>query len=374
MALFCVNLRFYPGHPLNMLLLTIKCLFLLEGLLLSKFSPRILLEGTISPLSYASAYILAFSWIWFTDRSRKFSFTVSACLVLSMLIKYSLGDTNNFFYVFVTAMIIPLTCAFTMMQCNPRKERELWALQYVWLIIGRLLRNSIEELINRHVAIFETVLTIIFVGLAAGLVPWIQQKSLASASLDGSKVSRPVQVHTPLSKLLGQARYLAFLVTVLVASIHFFYTRKALNIPNIPIIPGYISFITEIVTCLVSYFLVPHRIPPQAFFLLAQLFICIRYCIAFSKLSAVSSEILSSIGFTMTALANAQIVATHGKPGLEFTTCALVDICRNGIAPALFVSMNFNSISSSTVMGTMTIFFLLKYFVIDYKFDVKIKK
>lgn len=354
---------------MDLLLLTIKGLFFLEGLLLSKFSPRILLEGHVTPLCYVSAYITSFAVIWYTDRTRKFGPVLSTCMILSQTIKHFYG-TSNYFYILFTAMIIPLTCAFTMMQCNPRQERELWALQYVWLIIGRFLRSYINILPYP----LELILSTIFIILSAS-VPWIKRRNL---TLDGYglKGSPPPQIYTSLSKLLGQSRYLFFLFTVLIASFFFFFTKTAYNL-HLVSVPLYFTFLSEILTCIVSYFLVPHRIPPQAFFLLSQFFISIR-CIIFSvsglpKSFTLPSEVLSSIGFTMMSMANAQIVATHGKPGLEFTTCAFVDICRNGIAPVLFVFISFKLYSVLLTSVLFILIFLMKYFIIDYKFDVLIK-
>ena len=194
------------------MLLIIKGLFFLEGLLLLNFSPRILLEGTVNTLIYLSAYILAFALVWYTDRTRRFSSTLATCMVLSVSVKHIYG-TANFFYILVTAMIIPLTCAFTMMQCNPRQERELWSLQYVWLIVGRLVRFYTEDYFKNYKIILEIGLLSVFIVLT-GLIPWLKNRKVTLDPI--------VQIYTPVSRLLLQPRYWFFLFTVLIASVFFF--------------------------------------------------------------------------------------------------------------------------------------------------------
>lgn len=362
------------------LLILIKCLLFLEGILLFKFSPRVLFDSKTENalLQYFFGYILAFSWVWFADRTRRISSTLIVAMILSFLLRTFKDHVTfyyDFFYVFCTAMIVPLTCAFAMMQLSPIKERERWPLQYAFLIFGRLVRTcSIENFIGGYEILFDTIFTVIFVILAA-LIPWIQQKKL---TLDGAK-EPPVQVYSPISALLSQIRYLLFLISVALASVFFFYTRKTVDL--IQTTPIYfdpaVNFVTEIMVCFLAYFVVPHRLPPQRFFLFGQVLIGFR-CIALvlgCPLN-VPLEIVSALGFTVTTVANAQIIATHARPGLEFTTCALVDIFKSGIAPVIF-SLSLPLIKSNTALIGIIIFlmiFSIKYYFIDCSHDTLIKK
>ena len=88
-------------------------------------------------------------------------------------------------------------------------------------------------------------------------------------------------------------------------------------------------------------------------------------------------EMISGVGFVVFSIANAQIVATHGKPGLEYTTCALVDITRNGMGPVVFVLLRSYLSSMNFALIGCTVFtfgFVGKYFVIDYQHDKLIRK
>lgn len=368
------------------LLILIKCLLFLEGLLLPKFSPLFLL-AFVDPndqnaflWQYALGYIFAFAWVWFTDRTRKISVTLITTVILSVLLKSFKEQIfhlpfYNFLYISCTAMIVPLTCAFTMMQLSPIQERERWPLQYVFLIIGKFIRTCF---IDKHLQVeyeilIDVVATVIFVILAA-LIPWIQQRKLA---LDGTK--RPVQIYSPISALLSQSRYLSFLLSVIVASFFFFYTRKSIDLSQKFTIFPSTYFITEICVCVLAYFVTPHRIAPQAFFLIGQALIGLRCIAGLTVLSlhfAVVIEMISAMGFTITSIANAQIIATHARPGLEFTTCALVDICKSGIAPVIFI-LSIPLITLSTAVLGCILFltaFSIKYYFIDYPHDNLIKK
>ena len=361
------------------LLILIKCLLFLEGILLFKFSPRVLFDSTTENvlLQYFFGYILAFSWVWFADRTRRISSTLIVVMIFSFLLrtfKYHVTFYYDFFYVFCTAMIVPLTCAFAMMQLSPIKERERWPLQYAFLIFGRLVRTCfIEKFIGGFEILFDAIFTGIFIILAA-LIPWIQQKKL---TLDGAK--KPIQIYSPISALLSQIRYLFFLISVVLASIFFFYTSKTVDLMQtapISFNPA-ANFVTEILVCFLAYFIVPHRFPPQGFFLFGQILIGFR-CIALMLGCPlnVPLEIVSALGFTVTTIANAQIIATHARPGLEFTTCALVDIFKSGIAPVIF-SFSLPLIKSNAALIWSIIFlmmFSIKYYFIDYSHDNLIKK
>ena len=362
-------------------LITIKCLLFLEGLLLFKFSPRILLD-TFSTnqnilFQYIFGYIFAFSWVWFVDRTRRISSTLITLMIFSFLLKTLKNHVTwyyEFFYIFFTSMIVPITCAFAMMQLSPKQERERWPLQYVFLILGRLLRTCfIEKLFAQYETVFDTIFTAVFVILVA-TIPWIQKRKL---TLDGVKKS--VQIYSPISSLLGQSRYLYFLISVIFASFFFFYTRKSVELLHKFSVHSALNFITEIVVCLLAYFVVPHRFPPQAFFLLGQALIAFRCIAYFSGCPLFFMELLEIVlasGFTVTTIANAQIIATHAKPGLEFTTCALVDICKSGIAPAIFVLFsNFITLETALIGCVMFLMaFTFKYYLIDYSHDNLIKK
>lgn len=190
------------------LLILIKFLLFLEGILLFKFSPRVLFdsESENALIQYLFGYILAFSWVWFADRTRRISSTLIIVMILSFLLRTFKDHVTlyyDFFYIFCTAMIVPLTCAFTMMQLSPIKERERWPLQYAFLIFGRLIRTCfIEKFISGYEILFDTIFTGAFIVLAA-LIPCIQREK---QTLDGDE--KPVQVYSPISSLLTQIRYL----------------------------------------------------------------------------------------------------------------------------------------------------------------------
>lgn len=364
------------------ILVLVKCLFFLEGLLLAKFSPRLLLEGDASILEYGLGYILGFAWIWYCDQSRQLAPTLITCIGLSMTSKWFLKDLlpfhiGTFLYIFSTCMIIPLTCAFTMMQCNPRQKRESWSLQYSFLLLGRLARNFIPlALINQHGFQFDVVLSLLFV-LVAGSIPWFQARKLTEISLDQQK-KKPEQVYTPISGLLGQIRYFYFLLSVLCASFFFYFIRAAAMIFDVSSVPSDPRMVlcAEILTCWAAFLLCPRRIPPQRFFLLAQLLVASGFlALSFAPPSCV--EIVSAVGVVAFSVANAQIVATHGKPGLEYTTCALVDITRNGLGPIAFVllrHLNSDKFASSIGCAVFILGFAGKYFLLDYPHDELIKK
>lgn len=204
--------------------------------------------------------------------------------------------------------------------------------------------------------------------LLAASIPWFQARSRSKNELE--------QVYTPITSLLGQVRYLYFLLSVLCASFFFFFIKMA----NSGGVPGalkdpQIILCAEILTCWVTSLLCPHRIPPQLFFLLAQILIASSYWISFFVPSGV--EVISAVGFVVFSVANAQIVATHGRPGLEYTTCALVDITRNGLGPILFFLLKSDLNSVNLALIVCTIFplgFLGKYFFVDYPHDELIKK
>jgi hypothetical protein len=318
--------------------------------------------------------------VWFTDRTRRISVTLITTMILSVLLKaFKLQLMNlpfyTFLYIFCTAMIVPLTCAFTMMQLSPIQERERWPLQYVFLVIGKFVRTCfIDKQVPVEYEIHVDVITAVIFVILAALIPWIQQRKLA---LDGAK--RPVQIYSPISALLSQSRYLFFLLSVIVASFFFFYTRKSIDLlQRFTVFPP-TYFITEICVCLLAYFVTPHRFAPQAFFLIAQALIglrCIAYLTVLPIYSAVVIEMISAVGFTITSIANAQIIATHARPGLEFTTCALVDICKSGIAPVVF-TLSVPLITLNTAVLGCILFlttFSIKYYFIDYSFDNLIKK
>lgn len=347
-------------------LITSSCLFFLEGLLLVKFSPQTLIlerkPSILAALISISAYFVAFAWIWLADRSRKVGSVLISCMVLSVLFErvFYIGPNpiSTFLYIFSTAMIIPLTCAFTMMQLSPIRQRERFSLQYSWLILGRLVRifvvnkafevNDERELLTvamKH-SIFVLTSVILFCCFAYKITPKTIQKSTHQNLL--SFPHKPVQVFTPISKLLGHSRYLLFLLAVLGSSVLFFYTkevaRNQLEMIKFTLSP-LVLLSCEILTCLSSYFLVPRRISPHKFFILGQfLFIICGLILFCSTRFGFKNEfvfelfqIILSIGFIITAMANAQIIAMHAKPGLEFTTCALVEIVKNGMAPVLFI-------------------------------------
>ena len=379
-----LHVHAFPTPPVKMeILIIVKCLFFLEGLLLSSFTPNILLNKCSTALIYGLGYISSFAWVWYADQSRAIAPILITCLTLSMALKWTLrqlfvpDNLAAFFTLFSTSMIIPLTCAFTMMQCNPRQERESWSFQYSFLLLGRLARTFIPE--KQTGLLFDSIVSLIFAVFVVS-IPWIQARNLAAKSID-PKEEPPQQIHTPISELIGQARYLYFLVSVLFASFFFCFTRKTiLDEAKISVspLPSWILLSFEILTCWAAYFLCPHRIPPQRFFLLAQILIASRFLLFYFAPSWIEiSDLISSIGFVVFSVANAQIVATHGKPGLEYTTCALVDIMRNGLGPVVFVLLRSYLGAMKVALIGCTIFtmgFVGKYFLVDYPHDKLIKK
>ena len=367
------------------ILIIVKCLFFLEGLLLLKFSPRLLVESArpfvSSILEYGLGYMLSFGWIWYADQSRRIAPTLITCILLSMTVKWYLKTLlpvyiNEFLHVLCTSMIIPLTCSFTMMQCNPRQERESWSFQYSFLLMGRLARTLIpQNFLHQNELLFDFVLSSTFV-VVAGLIPWIQRRNLVAQSLDPMK--KPVQIYTPISGLIDQFRYLYFLLSVLCASFFFYFTRKTILDASNTLPAPWILLCVEILTCWAAYLLCPHRIPPQHLFLVAQILIATRFLIfSLDSTWIVLVETISVIGFVAFSVANAQIVATHGKPGLEYTTCALVDITRNGLGPIVFVLLRpyFKSINVALIgCAAFTLGFAGKYYFVDYPHDKLIKK
>lgn len=340
-------------------LLRSSCLFFIEGLILYRFTPQNFLEETSSVLNasmYVSAYFSAFIWVWFADRTRKLGNVLICCMILSFSLRNSaliFIDCNSvlvkFLFIFSTSMIIPLTCAFTMMQLSPIKQRERFGLQYSLLIIGRLVRicavDALLDLLHLHQyailkLILESILVLLFCCIAYKITPETIQKAKQSV-LDSP--SKPIQVFTPISKLFGQYRYLLFLLAVFGSSVFFFYAKQKTNHQLVLFsISPLILLSCEILTCLFSYFLVPHRIYPQIFFIFGQFLIgTLNFLFHFAifKFENVHEigifQIILSIGFTITSMANAQIIAIHAKPGLEFTTCALVEIFKNGMAPVI---------------------------------------
>ena len=339
-------------------LLRSGCLFFFEGLLLYRFTPQNFLAEKSSVFNasiYISAYFLALIWVWFADKTRKLGKVLICCMILSFCLRHCALiyiDCNNsvlvkFLYIFSTSMIIPLTCAFTMMQLSPIKQRERFSLQYTWLIMGRLVRicavDAFLDLFHHEIilkSLLELILVLLFCCIAHKITPDTIQK--AKQSLLGSP-SKPVRVFTPISKLLGQYRYLLFLLAVLGSSVFFFYMKQKTNHQLVAFsITPLMVLSCEILACLFSYFLVPHRIYPEIFFILGQ-FLIVTLNFLFNctplKFENVGSifQIILSIGFTITSMANAQIIAIHAKPGLEFTTCALVEIFKNGIAPVIIL-------------------------------------
>ena len=193
--------------------------------------PNILLNKCSTALIYGLGYISSFAWVWYADQSRAIAPILITCLTLSMALKWTLrqlfvpDNLAAFFTLFSTSMIIPLTCAFTMMQCNPRQERESWSFQYSFLLLGRLARTFIPE--KQTGLLFDSIVSLIFCCFVVS-IPWIQARNLAAKSID-PKEEPPQQIHTPISELVGQARYLYFLVSVLFASFFFCFTENHLG-------------------------------------------------------------------------------------------------------------------------------------------------
>lgn len=364
-----------PPPPCNLVMLTvIKSLFFLEGLLLASFSPKTLLDsGDI--VTWLGGYTLAMLLcVYLAERSRKVNLVLSACMILSTFLKHQ-SNLPPFLYVGASAMIVPLTCAFTMMQFSPKRERHRWALQYVWLILGKLARYLAAEY---YVVGYDVGLTVVFVILCS-CIPYVQaRKRTLKAKLELGHTVPSVQVYTPLAKLLSQSRYLFFLISVLCASFFFFYSKSltAASSSSSSTNSNTIHFvyITEILTCFVAYFLTPRRIPPQFTFLLAQLFLILKCSL--TSLPPSVLEGLSAIGFTLTTMANAQIVATHAKPGLEYTTCTLVDYFKSALAPALYLcfSQVAKDQSALVVSSVCLVLVLGKYYLVDYTHDTIINQ
>lgn len=134
-------------------LLRSSCLFFIEGLLLYRFTPQNFLEEKSSVLNasmYVLAYFSAFIWVWFADRTRKLGNVLICCMILSFSLRNSAliyidckSVLVKFLFIFSTSMIIPLTCAFTMMQLSPIKQRGRFGLQYsglslvVWFVFAQ---------------------------------------------------------------------------------------------------------------------------------------------------------------------------------------------------------------------------------------------
>lgn len=356
-------------------LIIVKILLFLEGILFIKFSPLLLLGNKLAcPFEYGLGYISAFFWIWYTDKSRNISRVLITCIIVSMISKwfYPSNFFSTFFYIFGTSMITPLTCAFTMMQCNARQKRESWSFQYSFLILGRLVRVSVlEGVLNEK--ILDLCLSSIFV-LTAALIPWLQSKKLV--------LTKQEQIYTPISALISQFRYLYFLISVLFASIFFFSTKNYIisSSPNLNLLPQtWILLCVEILTCSLASLTCPHRVPPQFLFLSAQLLISSRFLIFYLIPSNLIGfiEVISVIGFVLFSISNAQIIATHGKSGLEYTTCAFVDITRNALGPLSLLSLKpfLESTDINLIFSLIFSFtFILKYIFLDYPHDKLYKK
>lgn len=360
---FTPNLPLLTPVKLSRMLAVIKSLLFLEGLLLANFSPKILFEsGDIATWlgGYTTALLL---WVYLAERTRKIHLVLATCMILSTLAHYLHA---NFFYICTSAMIVPLTCAFTMMQFSPKRERQRWALQYVWLVLGKFTRFLTSDWLStcRYT---DVILTALFVIICA-CIPYVQARKKLERELSFPNTQPIKRIYTPITKLLGQSRYLFFLASVLLASFLFFYS-KSINSSSVDPI---LTFLTEIFTCFVAYFLIPRRMAPQLTFLLAQLLLIIKCSLT---IQSPVLEGLSAFAFTMTTMANAQIIATHAKPGLEYTTCTLVDFFKSALAPALFTLLDLRNTKAILLIPSLFfVVFALKYYLVDYKHDSLINK
>ena len=362
-----------------------KLLLFLEGILLSNFSPLILINSAKTAslcFQYASAFILSLSLVWFADKSRKIGLTLIICITFSTFLKILNNSIpyGELIYIFCTCVIIPLTSAFTMMQLVSVQEQEKFSLQFGWLIVGRKARSLMADMVGDSFKAYEMwidiFVTILFV-LAAGSISFIQERAWKLQSINGR---RPEQVYTPISRLLSEQRYFIFLLAVFLSSFLSFFTKKFVG-PGSPSGsgPSPPNFKAEIAACLFSYFVAPHRIAPQAFFLLGQFLMGFRYMTLVKSISFPGSDdilgLMFDFGFIVTAIANAHIIVTFSKPGLEFTTCAIVDVVKTGLAPVFFVLVvPFLSVETSCLACIIILIALsVKYKIFDYSHDKLIK-
>lgn len=396
---------------MNTLLLIIKGLLFLEGFLFGSLSFDTVISNanpsnTLLAAAYTIGYLGSFGWVWWADRSRKIQ-TVLPVLTVSALLSKLLHQSSNetewvfFFSLFASVlsavMIVPLTCAFTMMQFSPKQERERWTLQYIYFILGKLFRvtlfnSALDNLIPAtsgqsrrfyFIAVFEFVLAGVMI-LLARLIPAARERESLKRDLQAkSAFSVKTQIYTPITKLMGQARYCFFLLSVVMASFTYLSFKavysSALTVDLRDLHPA-LHLCLELLAALISYALVPRIIAPQGYFLLSQFIASLGFLVILVlgvKVEALPSalllQIISAVTMIFTTTANAQIIATFAKPGLEYTTCALVDICKNGIAPVLLTilskctDVNFNLLMM--ISTTFLLLFSLKYYFIDYPHD-----